>query len=160
MMDKESLFKLVPLPQPFGVVLLSFFFILLLAPYFSGADFGLFKIPNFTESAKKRLKIIGPVVFCLCLLSFLPIIPIKKGDSQKGYEFWTREKSLDGKTTKVFRGATYSTLDECRNAEKAFEPERFRLEGYGCDDPKPPREELQRRCSKGDSTACRILDHL
>jgi formylglycine-generating enzyme required for sulfatase activity len=77
-MEKWSLFKLSGLPDPFGVVLLSFSFILLLAPYFSGADFGLFKIPIFTESAKRWLKILGPIVFCLCILSFIPIFARKR----------------------------------------------------------------------------------
>lgn len=168
MIDNSSLFKLVGLPDTFGVVLLSFSFILLLAPYFSGADFGLFKIPNFTESAKKWLKIIGPIAFGLCVLSFVPIIPKTNptpsnsninGQSQKSYDFWTREKSLGGEVTKAFRHS-FSTLDECKRAEKEFEPERFRLEGYGCEDAKPSREELLNRCRKGDSTACSILEYL
>lgn len=77
-MDKSSLFKLSGLPDPFGVVLLSFSFILLLAPYFSGADFGLFKIPTFTLGAKKWLKVIGPVIFLTCMLSFIPMFTVNK----------------------------------------------------------------------------------
>jgi hypothetical protein len=83
-MDKASLFKLSGLPDSFGVLLLSFSFILLLAPYFSGADFGLFKIPVFTESAKKWLKIVGPIFFAICLLSFVPFF--QKNDESKGKE--------------------------------------------------------------------------
>lgn len=75
-MDRSSFFKISGLPDSFGVVLLVFSFILLLAPYFSGADFGLFKIPAVTEYAKKLLKIIGPVLFILCILSFVPIFPV------------------------------------------------------------------------------------
>ena len=74
MIDRLSLFKLSGLPDSFGVILLCFSFILLLAPYFSGGDFGLFKIPKFTESAKKWLKKFGPVLFVLCLLTFVPLI--------------------------------------------------------------------------------------
>jgi hypothetical protein len=70
-MDKTSLFEVLGLPAPFGVVLLTFSFILLLAPYFSGTDFGLFKIPTFTLKARKWLKILGPVLFFLCALSFI-----------------------------------------------------------------------------------------
>ena len=81
-MDRSSLFKLSGLPDSFGVVLLSFSFILLLAPYFSNADFGLFKIPNFTQPAKKWLKILGPVMFLACILSFMPFFPVNnKADS-------------------------------------------------------------------------------
>jgi hypothetical protein len=74
-MDKSSLFKISGLPDPFGVVLLVFSLILLLAPYFSGTDFGLFKIPIVSQSAKKLLKIIGPLLFVSCILFFLPIFP-------------------------------------------------------------------------------------
>ena len=75
MVDKISLFKLSELPDSFGVVILVFSFILLLAPYFSGADFGIFRVPIFTPLAKTWLKIIGPVLFGVCVISFLPIIP-------------------------------------------------------------------------------------
>jgi beta-xylosidase-like protein len=75
MIDKTSLFRASGLPDSFGVVLLVFSFILVLSPYFSGADFGVFKIPLFTPIAKRWLKIIGPVAFGICILSFLPILP-------------------------------------------------------------------------------------
>jgi hypothetical protein len=76
MTEKVSLFKATQIPDSFGVVLLVFFLILLLAPYFSGADFGVFRIPLFTDKAKKWLRIIGPILFILCVLSFIPIIPV------------------------------------------------------------------------------------
>lgn len=66
------------IPDGFGAVLLTFGFILVLAPYFSGADFGAFKIPLFTERARKWLKIIGPVVFTLFILICIPFIPAKE----------------------------------------------------------------------------------
>ena len=72
-MDKISLYKLSGIPDTFGVVLLTFAFILLLAPYFSGADFGLFKIPVFGQPAKKWLKIIGPIAFLACAFPFVPV---------------------------------------------------------------------------------------
>ena len=72
-MDKTSLYKLSGIPDSFGVVLLTFAFILLLAPYFSGADFGLFKIPVFGQPAKKWLKIIGPIAFLACAFPFVPV---------------------------------------------------------------------------------------
>lgn len=73
--DKVSTIKLVGLPETFAVVLLTFSFVLLLAPYFSGADFGLFKIPQFTDQARKKLKIIGPLLFLASGLLFAPLIP-------------------------------------------------------------------------------------
>lgn len=63
------------LPDPFGVVLLVFSFILLLAPYFSGTDFGLFKIPTVNDRARKLLKVIGPILFMFCIFLFAPILP-------------------------------------------------------------------------------------
>jgi len=75
MVDRTSLFKVSGLPDPFGVVVLVFSFILLLSPYLSGADFGVFKVPVFAPPAKKWLRLIGPAFFVVCVLSFLPILP-------------------------------------------------------------------------------------
>ncbi len=75
MEEKINIIKLIGLPDTFAVVLLTFSFILALAPWFSGADFGLFKIPQFTDVAKKKLKIIGPIVFFALLILFVPMIP-------------------------------------------------------------------------------------
>lgn len=75
MEDKINVVKLLGLPETFAVVLLTFSFVLLLAPYFSGADFGLFKIPQFTEPARRKLKIIGPIAFLLLFILFAPVIP-------------------------------------------------------------------------------------
>jgi uncharacterized membrane protein YhdT len=72
--ERISIIKLLGLPETFAVVLLTFCLILLLAPYFSGADFGLFKIPQFTDFAKKKLKIIGPIVFAVLVILFVPVI--------------------------------------------------------------------------------------
>jgi hypothetical protein len=72
--DKISIIKVIGLPESFAVVLLTFSFILLLAPYFSGADFGLFKVPQFTDGARKKLKIIGPVIFLVLVMLFPHLI--------------------------------------------------------------------------------------
>jgi hypothetical protein len=75
--ERASIVKLLGLPETFAVLLLTFSFILLLAPYFSGADFGLFKIPQFTDSARKKLKIVGPIVFLALVILFVPLIPAR-----------------------------------------------------------------------------------
>lgn len=80
MEERVSIIKLLGLPETFAVVLLTFSFILLLAPYFSGADFGLFKIPQFTDSARKKLKIIGPIVFLALVMLFVPMIRVPKSN--------------------------------------------------------------------------------
>jgi len=68
-MEKISLLKLLGLPSEFGLALLILSLILLLAPYFAGHDFGVFKIPPFKYVVKKKLKIIGPILFILILIS-------------------------------------------------------------------------------------------
>lgn len=75
MEERASIIELLGLPETFAVVLLTFSFILALAPYFSGADFGLFKIPQFTDSAQKKLKLIGPIIFLALISLFVPMIP-------------------------------------------------------------------------------------
>jgi hypothetical protein len=75
MSDRSSLFRVSGLPDSFGAILLVFSFILFLAPYFSGADFGVFKIPLFALQAKKWLKAIGPILFISCTLCFVPMFP-------------------------------------------------------------------------------------
>jgi hypothetical protein len=75
------MYKRIPdilgIPLEFQVVMLTFIFILFLSPYFSNVDFGIFKIPEFTQKAKSKLKIIGPI---LLLLFFIPIIPAPPPD--------------------------------------------------------------------------------
>jgi hypothetical protein len=74
-MDGHSLFKLVGLPDTFSSLLLVIALILSLAPYFSGADFGVLKVPNFDDSFRKRLKVVGPALLILVIFMFLPIVP-------------------------------------------------------------------------------------
>jgi hypothetical protein len=69
--------KSLGLPEPFTALLLTFSLVLCLAPYFSGGDFGIFKIPQFTDSARKWLKIIGPILFLFFVMLFVPLIPLK-----------------------------------------------------------------------------------
>jgi hypothetical protein len=77
-MNRVSILNFLGLPDSFNSVLLVFAFVLLLSPYFSGMDFGLFKIPRFTPTAKKRLQYIGPALFIISALLFIPIIPNPK----------------------------------------------------------------------------------
>src|SRR5215467_5546545 len=72
-MEHISLFKLSGLPDPFGVVVLIFSFILLLSPYLSGSDFGVFKIPMFGDPVRKWLKIVGPAAFLVVVFCYLPV---------------------------------------------------------------------------------------
>jgi hypothetical protein len=76
MIDKISIFKSSGLPDPFGLTLLLLSLILFLSPYLSGADFGIFKIPQFSPQVKNWFKVIGPIIFILMILCYLPIIAI------------------------------------------------------------------------------------
>jgi hypothetical protein len=49
-----------------------FALILSLAPYMSGADFGIFKVPFLGQQTQKRLKILGPLSLVLAILLFVP----------------------------------------------------------------------------------------
>lgn len=119
MSDKLSLFKWSGLPETFGGVLLVFSLILLLSPYFSGADFGVFKIPILTPSAKKWLRIIGPIMFGLCVFSFLPIIPINPSSSKN---LNTDAKSVQSPAqdvdTKTKEAATNAQQESAGNADE------------------------------------------
>ncbi|MDG4551693.1 MAG: SH3 domain-containing protein [Candidatus Contendobacter sp.] len=63
------------IPSEFGKTLLGFAFLLLLAPYFSGKDFGLLKIPEFSNIQKKKIKLFGPLFFLLSISTFIPFFP-------------------------------------------------------------------------------------
>ncbi|HEX8161849.1 MAG TPA: hypothetical protein VF538_08260 [Pyrinomonadaceae bacterium] len=80
-MEKVSLIKLLGLPEAFGGTLIAFFFILLLSPYFSGADFGILKVPAFTDLAKKWLRLIAPILFASSVFIYLPIFPKEQNEN-------------------------------------------------------------------------------
>jgi hypothetical protein len=63
------------IPAPFGVGLLTFAFILLIAPYVGGLDFGVFKVPSFPARTTRKLRIAGPVLFALVSLLHVPLLP-------------------------------------------------------------------------------------
>jgi hypothetical protein len=67
MNDKKSVLDLLGLPSQFGYTLLIIGLILALAPYFSSYDFGVLKIPDFTDRTKKILRIIGPMSFLIAI---------------------------------------------------------------------------------------------
>lgn len=73
-MTRESILQKSGLPQEFGVVLLVLALIFALAPYLSGTDFGIFKIPPFSARARRRLKIIGPPLFTVLVVLFVPLL--------------------------------------------------------------------------------------
>src|SRR5258707_5016571 len=116
-MDRSSFFKWSGLPDAFGVVLMVFSLILLLAPYFAGADFGLFNIPTVTEGAKKLLRVIGPVFFILCILAFLPILSPHEESKSLIFDFLAAAPKA--KWTSNF-GANLLIWNDRNNAQKGF----------------------------------------
>lgn len=68
----KSIPDILGIPREFQLLMLTLILILSISPYVSNVDFGIFKIPEFTQKAKSKLKIIGPI---LLLLFFIRIIP-------------------------------------------------------------------------------------
>lgn len=60
------------LPNEFGILLLILCLVLTLAPYFSGYDFGVIRIPTFGVRIKRRLKFIGPISLLLVFALHFP----------------------------------------------------------------------------------------
>jgi hypothetical protein len=68
-----STLNVLGVPEGFGELLLAFSFILLIAPYAAGADFGVLKVPDFSDIGKRQLKLWGPVALLISIVLFLPL---------------------------------------------------------------------------------------
>lgn len=77
MCTRESLFQLAQLPAGFGQTILVLALILMLTPYFAGADFGVVKIPILNHVTKLRLRWLGPLVMLAVLGAFPAVWPLK-----------------------------------------------------------------------------------
>ena len=73
MMENIGLLKLLGLPDTFANALLLVSLALLLVPYCSGKDFGVFKVPEFSAPARTRLRYGGPLLLLVTISAFLPI---------------------------------------------------------------------------------------
>jgi len=71
-MEKISAFNLAGIPEAFGTTLLVLFLILSLVPYFSGSDFGIFKIPVLAGTTKRKSKYLGPILLAITLIFHIP----------------------------------------------------------------------------------------
>lgn len=91
------------LPEAFGVLVLTLAVVLLFAPYFADADFGIFKVPALAASTRHFLQYFGPVFLILAGLSYYP--------------FWTdqvtsiRSAGTDAAITVLFQNASSHYLD-------------------------------------------------
>ncbi len=73
MTDCLNIITFLGLPEKLGIGFVAFCFILFLSPYFSGKDFGIFKVPDFSISTRKTLKYSGPIIFFSSLFIFIPL---------------------------------------------------------------------------------------
>jgi hypothetical protein len=70
--NRRSSLRILGLPEKFGEILLVLCLILFLSPYFSGSDFGILKIPNFSPGIVGALRIFGPIALVSGILLYLP----------------------------------------------------------------------------------------
>jgi hypothetical protein len=73
----QSILQRLGLPSEFGITILALTLTLSLAPYLSGADFGLLKIPPLALSIRRRLRVVGPCVLALAIVLHLPLLGSK-----------------------------------------------------------------------------------
>lgn len=70
--DRRSTLDVLGIPKEFGVVLLTLALIPVLSPYLGGKDLGIIKIPEFSQTTAAVLRWLGPVLFVLVCLLFVP----------------------------------------------------------------------------------------
>ncbi|NEQ42879.1 MAG: hypothetical protein F6K00_04680 [Leptolyngbya sp. SIOISBB] len=84
--NRKSLYKIIGLPNDFGVILLTFGLILLLSPYLSGFDFGIFQIPKLDPKMQQNLRILGPIIFAGLIFLFVPIWKESKSNKETSHK--------------------------------------------------------------------------
>lgn len=83
-----STFEALGWPDDIAVTLFGVAFVLSLAPYLSGTDFGIVKIPALSQSAKKACQFIGPIFLLIVfagLFNFWNVSPDSKMNSPTEY---------------------------------------------------------------------------
>lgn len=96
----KSTFDLLGIPDQIAAILFTLSLILSLAPYFSGIDFGVVKIPLLDESIRRRLRVVGPIFLIAMLGMFAPfwskpVAPVEEVD-QVAKEIVAAEAKLRG----------------------------------------------------------------
>jgi hypothetical protein len=77
----ESVLQWLGLPEEFGVALLIFCFALSVAPYFSGADFGILKLPLFKPAIRRNLRFGGPIALAVAIVLHIPFSRNQSGSA-------------------------------------------------------------------------------
>jgi len=72
---KISTFHLLGIPDQLAITLALLGLILFLAPYIEGADFGILRVPRFSEPLRRTFKRLGPLLLLVPLTLFVPVWP-------------------------------------------------------------------------------------
>ena len=86
----QSTYNYLGLPDALGTGAVVLALIFALAPYTAGSDFGILKVPTFSEGAQKRLKIAGPILLAMALALFLPLWAKTSGTKEDASSAKTR----------------------------------------------------------------------
>lgn len=70
--EKKNTLQVIGVPKEFGVLLLTLTLILAVSPYLGGQDLGIFKVPSFSQETTWVLYFLGPVLFVVTILLFIP----------------------------------------------------------------------------------------
>jgi hypothetical protein len=95
MQKGDSVLQWLGLPSEFGIALLVVSFALAVAPYLTGADFGVVKVPALELRIRKRLRWVGPLALLISILLHIPALakdssshlsvePVRHATDEKG----------------------------------------------------------------------------
>lgn len=71
----NSTYNITGIPEAVSVGAVIITFILAIAPFASGHDFGIFKVPAFNHVTRQKLRILGPLLLIATLILFIPLWP-------------------------------------------------------------------------------------
>jgi hypothetical protein len=89
-----STYQLLGLPDVVTTGFVTIATIAMLVPYAAGQDLGIFKVPKVSPSLTRRLRWVGPLLFCLSLLGFASLWPTY-GPLQAKDEPWVRASEIE-----------------------------------------------------------------
>jgi hypothetical protein len=69
----KSIFQILGIPEGISIPVTLITTAFCISPYFSNLDFGILKIPDIQNAAKKRIKFLSPVVLGLLIICYIPI---------------------------------------------------------------------------------------
>ena len=69
----SSIYQILGIPDAIAGTATLFCLILTLVPYAPGKDFGIIKVPSFSDRAARRLKFLGPILLVIFIAGFFPL---------------------------------------------------------------------------------------